>query len=252
MGLIVRVPPAAEHFPNPPITEALLDIRATLAKTTDLDRLGTVQEAIGEDYPSRRERTAFEGSIRIEGGGVGLEGSSRPDGHVFVSRDGRQLVQARLDGFTFNRLRPYLTWEAFRDEARRQWDGYRVIAKPERLTRLAVRYINCLPLPLTLKDFKEYVLITPEIAPGLPQGLAAFFMRLVIPFEAYDCTAIVTETIQAPKDESLPYIFDIDAFVEVDLDPDSSELWPRFERLHEAKNVVFFNTITPKAMELFK
>ena len=41
------------------------------------------------------------------------------DGYVFTSADGKQVVQYRLDGFTFSRLRPYTRWEEVFAEAQK-------------------------------------------------------------------------------------------------------------------------------------
>jgi uncharacterized protein (TIGR04255 family) len=171
---------------------------------------------------------------------------------LFVSRDGRQIVQARLDGFTFNRLRPYQSWARFREEARAHWERYRSLARPETITRVALRYINRIEVPVSARDFKEYLLTTPEIAPGLSQGLAGFFMRIVIPLDSFGCTAIVTETMEEPKSGRLPLILDIDVFVEEALAPDAEEVWQVLETLRAAKNEVFFKSITPRTRELFR
>jgi uncharacterized protein (TIGR04255 family) len=77
-----------------------------------------------------------------------------------------------LDGFAMSRLAPYENWNAVRDEARRLWDIYRSIAKPSKLIRLAVRYINRIDMPLPLGDFKDYLRTVPDVSPDLPQGLA--------------------------------------------------------------------------------
>lgn len=176
-----------------------------------------------------------------------------PDGYLFTSVDGRQVVQARLDGFTFSRLKPYDKWEALRDEARELWQHYVQIASPETVTRVALRYINRIEIPLPMRDFKDYILTTPEIAPALPQGLDSFFMRLVIPDSKTQAVGIVTETVE-PVDESgkrLPLIFDIDVFRTAAFNVQDNAMWETFENLHDLKNEIFFKSITSKAKELF-
>jgi uncharacterized protein (TIGR04255 family) len=173
---------------------------------------------------------------------------------LFASTDGRQVVQARLDGFTFSRLKPYDKWESLRDEARELWLQYVRFASPEAITRIALRYINRIEIPLPIRDFKEYILTTPEIAPDLPQGLDSFFMRLVIPDPKGQAVVIVTETVE-PVDEAnkrLPLIFDIDVFRAVAFNVRDNVMWETFESLHDLKNEIFFKSITPKAKELFR
>lgn len=245
------------HFPSAPITEALLDIRVTLPPQANLAKLGTFHDAIKQRYPVKQERVSWRGHFEVKVTPVAQVSQSAaggPDGYSFTSVDGRQVVQARLDGFTFSRLKPYDKWEALRDEARELWQHYIEIASPEVVTRVALRYINRIEIPLPIKDFKEYILTTPEIAPDLPQGLDSFFMRMVIPDPKAQAVAIITETVE-PIDESnkrLPLIFDIDVFRAVAFNVQDNLMWETFESLHDLKNEIFFKSITPKAKELFR
>ena len=242
------------RFANAPITEALLDIRARPPSGVDLARLATFQDAVKDLYPARRERFSWQGGFQVKPGETPevFPPSGGPDGYLFTSKDGKQIVQARLDGFTFNRLKPYDKWESFRDEAKKQWERYQEIAVPEVVSRVALRYINRIEVPLPMKDFREYILTTPEIAPKLPQGLAGFFMRLVIPDERSRAVAIITLTMEDPQEQVLPLIFDIDVFREAPFDVHGEEMWEALGQLRDYKNEIFFNSVTDKTRELFK
>ncbi len=242
------------RFSNAPITEALLDIRAKLPPGVDLTRLANFQDAVKELYPARRERFSWQGGFQVKPGEPPeiFHPSGGPDGYLFTSKDGKQIVQARLDGFTFNRLKPYDGWESFRDEAKQHWERYRKIATPEMVSRVALRYINRMEIPLPMKDFRDYVLTTPEIAPKVPQGLAGFFMRLVIPDEKSRSIAIITQTMEDPGERVLPLIFDIDVFQEAAFEAEGEEMWKVFEHLRGYKNEIFFNSITERTKDLFK
>lgn len=244
------------HFPNAPITEALIDIRVKLPSQTDVAKLAAFHDSIKQRYPAKQERVSWRGHIEVKASPVAHASQSAaggPDGYLFTSADGRQVVQARLNGFTFSRLKPYDKWETLRDEAHELWEQYIRTASPEVVTRVALRYINRIEIPLPMRDFKDYILTTPEIAPELPQGLDSFFMRLVIPDPKAQAAAIVTETVE-PIDESsnrLPLIFDIDVFRTAAFNVQDSVMWETFEILHDLKNDIFFKSITPKAKELF-
>ncbi len=240
------------HFPKAPIKEAILDIRAKLPSSVDLDRLSTFQDTIRDHYPKKLERIRWQARIGLKEDEMDSAAKREIDGYMFISTDGKDLVQARLDGLTLNRLRPYDKWQTFRDEARKLWERYLAIAEPEAVTRVALRYINRLELPLSMRDFKDYILTTPEIAPSLPQGLKTFFMRLEIPDDRYKAIALVTETMEPPEKKLLPFIFDIDVIREAQFDPMGREIWDTFESLRNFKNEIFFNSITDKAKELFQ
>jgi uncharacterized protein (TIGR04255 family) len=198
-------------------------------------------------------RKAWQGELRFTPA-QGLEvdpKSGETIGFLFASDDNRQVVQARLDGFAFSRLKPYVSWESLRDEARTLWERYRELANPEAITRVALRYINRIELPLPFSDFKDYILTFPDIAPGLPQGLSYFLTRLVMPRADIEATAIINETMEQPT-ERVPLIFDIDVFRIGAFDVGGDEYWRYFEQLRNFKNEIFFRSMTDKAKELFQ
>ena len=90
------------------------------------------------------------------------------------------------------------------------------------------------------------------LAPQLPQQIAGYFMRVMIPFEPYGVRAILTQTIEpVVQMDRLPIVFDIDVFQE---DPDASTtdaLWTKFEVLRDIKNSVFFESVTEKTLGLY-
>jgi len=88
----------------------------------------------------------------------------------------------RLDGFTFNLLKPdpraaWPGWYALREEAQRPWDKYVRATNTVESKRLAVRYINQIVIPEgEIELFTE----PPRIPEGLPQRLNHFFSRIQV------------------------------------------------------------------------
>ena len=153
---------------------------------------------------------------------------------------------------TSNKLKPYESWDAFSTEARKLWDIYFQITNPVRITRIALRYINRIEIPLPMNDFKEYVLTTPEIAPKLPQALNHFFMQLEIPNPELPAIALITQTMEKPtENQRLPLILDIDVFSKIGFINNDEKIWKEFEKLRKFKNDLFHNSITEKTKELF-
>ena len=177
-----------------------------------------------------------------------------PAGYLFRSADNKQAVQALRDGFSFSRFRPYQDWDTFSKEARDLWERYAALTKPNKVTRIGLRYINRLELPLPFSDFKEYLLTVPEIAPGLPQGLSSFFFRVVMPIDEAKAFATITETIAEGEGSkaAVPVILDIDVFRGGTFPIIAEKLWPAFDQLRELKNRLFFRSLTDKAKDLFR
>ncbi len=243
-------------YPHAPIIEALLDIRAQLPKEVDLAQLEKFHAPVEERFPEKKQRVSLEVRAGMQIAPMttepSLSTSGGPDGFFFRSPNERKIVQARLDGFTFNKLKPYESWDLFSSEAKSLWNIFCQIANPIKITRVALRYINKMFFPLPMKDFKEYLLTIPEVAPNLPQGLAHLFTRLAIPKPEIGALAIITETMEEPnQDEKLPFIFDIDVFKGVDYS-ELDKVWEDFEELRQFKNDIFCESLTDKTKEMFK
>lgn len=243
-----------EVFRNAPITEALIDIRVQLPQTVSLADLEKLHSVIQKDYPQKRTRTMWEGSFQLKGEGEPIKTDhSQVDGYLFLSSDARQVVQFRLDGFAFSRLRPYSKWEEVYAEAKRLWEIYRAETKPNLVQRVATRYINAIEIPSKRFDTKDYLTCPPTIPKELPQTLGHFFTRLVIPFPDNGVTAIVIQTPwEKPDPINSTVILDIDAFVEVSLESKDQKIGEILAILRKVKNDIFFSSLTDKAKDLFR
>ena len=243
-------------YPNPPIREALLDIRTIIPPGTDLQIFASYQEKVKDRFPVKEDRFIWGGGFQFKPGSAPeiVAPSGGPYGFSFRSSVGNKIVQARKDGFTFNKLRPYENWDVFQPEAKTLWEHFVDVVKPKSVSRLALRYINCIEIPLPIGSFKEYLLTVPEVAEGMPQGLAKFFMQLVVPKDISGAIANITETMEPINTERniLPFILDIDVYRNVNFDPADEKIWGMFDELRGYKNLIFKKSVTPKCEELFQ
>lgn len=241
---------ARKHYSLAPITEALIDIQVQLPEEVKLDVLAQVYSSIKTEYPHREEMLVFQGQM-IAGASVGATASQSQIGYRVFSDDQKQILQVRLDGFTFSRLAPYDCWETFRDEAKRLWSIYQSLANPAFITRLAVRYINRLDIPLPVSDLNNYLRTFPEVSSDLPQGLSGYFMQLQIPQETLATMLVLNQAlVPPPTPDFISILLDLDLFLEQDIPKEGIELWEILEQMHEQKNKAFEACITERTREL--
>jgi uncharacterized protein (TIGR04255 family) len=246
-----------DSFPtlrNAPITEAVIDIKAELPPSIGLEALSKFADG-DPRFPQRIERRSLEPQIIQQQGAAPkvIPPSNEPDGYVFSSSTDFLVAQARLNGFTLSRIKPYHDGDTFLAQARDLWERYCGIAHPTRVKRLAIRNVNRIEM-LPDSDLERYVLTCPGIARSLPQRMLNFFLRLVLPDES-GAIALVTQAIAptSPDDVSVvPLIFDIDVFLEVDLAPDSPQIWDTISTLRKLKNRIFFKSLTTESLEAFR
>ena len=238
---------------NAPIKEAIIDFRVMLPEQITVEVLGRELSKLESDYPKKSQ--LIQGSVDIqmnEGQPIQTNHEQRIEGLRFASVDDAQVVQFRLNGFTFSRLEPYKSWNQMKQEAKKLWAIYAANARPEKIVRIATRYINVMPIPLPFDTWKDVLTAPPQIPDGLPQGVCSFLTRIVSKNVDIDATAIVTQVFDTIDNNHTHIILDIDVFVNQEFLPNNSECWDCLEDLRGFKNKIFFESITEKTAELFE
>jgi uncharacterized protein (TIGR04255 family) len=239
----------SRHYARSPIIEAIIDFQVELPQGVELSDLERCQDT---GYPSKKALNVTRDRVEYERDGSTVT-TSQQRGFLFTSVDQKQLFQAHFDGFTVHRLVPYQGWEHFRDEARRLWDIYRQRARPRKVERVAVRYINRFDLPLPVVELKDYLRTSPEVSPDLPQGLEGFFFQLTIPQRDIKSTLLLRETAVPPAAPGLAsVVLDIDLFRSADIPTDDAAMWAFLETLRVRKNEIFEACITDRTREVIR
>jgi uncharacterized protein (TIGR04255 family) len=117
-----------------------------------------------------------------------------------------------------------------------------------KVTRIASRYINRIVIAPG-DSFDKTFLTTFMIGPDLPQLVAGFLLRMVIPFDDEGAAAIVTQSLDG---SGTGCVLDLDTFSERIEGIPREEIWARLDQLREVKNRLFFGSLTPEALEKFK
>ena len=242
------------HLRNAPITEAIIDLRIVASAQFTAETFLPLKEQLAAAYPHAIERRGIEARFEFSASHVGVHQTSDLglQGIFFKSTDERLIAQFRTDGFTLNRLEPYTSWTELFPEAMRLWKLYVEVTQPERVTRLALRYINHLRIPAPGAPLQQYIVSPPVVPAGLPQLLSTFLTQVVIHEPSSGIAAKIRQALEKGLQlEAATIILDIDAFKPVDLTPDSAEIEDTFQRLHDFKNDVFFASVTDLILEQY-
>lgn len=235
---------------KPPIVEGLIDIKVERSAAATFEALKAACDELAAEFPSRHDlrRFGIEFEFSLDAGASSKAMDDGPDGIRMHSVDGKWVVQFRLDGFTLSRLPPYGTWGELKDKATELWAKYSETVKPTKVVRIASRFVNRVPLPIG-EAFEKTFLTNFVIGPSLPQSVAGYLLRVVIPFEEHGAIAIVTQSLEG---NSTDCIFDLDTFSVHPEGVDDTEIWSRLDRLRDVKNRLFFGSFTDAALERFK
>ena len=201
------------HLRNAPITESIIDFRVKARTGFRPEDFSNLKTKLANQFPMVQEHRLKQASFGL------IRGEAQPpvlkdlgiQGYFFKTSDEKTIAQFRIDGFTFNRLRPYTSWEEIFPQAMELWRLYANLCKPEVIMRLAVRYIN----QITMKggtDLETYLRTAPIIPKELPQYVRGFLTRITIYDPDKNIAANVIQALQDRKPGSeLAVILDIDA-----------------------------------------
>lgn len=243
---------AQRHLDNAPIREAIIEIR--VRSGVDAAALEECAKSFAKDYPKRFALHQGAFGFVFNEDGIATKSADRSLlGYRMDSGDGHHVAQFRIDGFAFSRLPRYETFEQMREEAHRLWAAYSNCLKPEAVTRLAVRYINVMELPVGGLPLTEFLSAPPTLPRALPQAFGSFLERVVFQDPKTGASVILTQAFEGVAgDGRYPVTLDIDAFRDRDFDPGDPGIWEYLEELRQLKNNVFFESITERTVDIYK
>lgn len=241
---------------NAPIIEAVLDINCDLDPSTDLEALQEVaKERFQPSYPKARRQMTQRHEFRAEG-------EKPPQVSVrkgvsalqFLVEDERQIIQIRPEGYSFNRLAPYSSLDEYLPEVERTWGIFRQLVNPLQIRRVALRFINRIPLPADQGrvELADYLKISPELPDDELEFIGFLDQHSAVDPKTGNQVNI-TLVMQPLEGDRLPLIFDIDASRVVSGSPeDWTLIRTTLDSLRVLKNRVFERTLTEKCLNLFR
>jgi uncharacterized protein (TIGR04255 family) len=244
-------------LPTAPIVEALVDIDCDLPPNVDVEALDAAGKAAYGDHYPREQRRMFNThqAVMVPGQPPQFTSSEGWQAHQYLFDDGKQLVQVRPDGFSFNRLAPYSCLDDYLPEIERTWQLFVGLAHPLVCRAVRMRYINRIELPLVegRADFEKFLTSPPHLADEQRLQLTGFFEQQTLVEGATGHQAIVVRTSQLPVADHLPMIFDITVMAPGDVDPgDWLAISGRIAQLRSLKNLIFRNALTERCLQLFQ
>jgi uncharacterized protein (TIGR04255 family) len=238
---------------RPPIREAIIEINS---EPREFSRITDFRDQIAERFP---RCTPFRlSSVAYSIPDDSDESGSRQIGWRCESEDGSEVLLLRTDGFAIARLAEYPGWDGFLARFSALWDPYQACVQPTEVSRVSLRYVNDVRLPMRgAADFSGFLTTLPRVPTGLPATCSDFLMQMTIPSGTDGVSVSVTQASDASgrTDSEMPVVIDIDVFSErlQSGEPRLSErLAGSLTEMREIKNRVFFGLITDRLAETYQ
>jgi uncharacterized protein (TIGR04255 family) len=250
------------RYENPPIVEAVIDLRVKLPDGTPTKDLAGIFTRLTEPYGPTEH--LYEDLTTVEfrpGPAPPVAQVQRTHvGFRAIRADRKRVLTARSNAFSYSALAPYDGWDVFRSEAQQLWELYRDTYRPEHVTRVATRYINRIDIPLSetptrgLLELEDYFKTYPEISSELEEHtMGGFVIQVQVPQPSMASMLVINQAVVPPaQPDVFSVVLDLDLYREVQWDPqDDNRIWGFFQILRERKNKAFEASLTKRTKELF-
>ena len=171
------MPPMHEPLADPPLVEALCEIRFAEDSEWDWTLPGLFYERVRGDFPDREEVTDV--SVQVTGPPGKRPGFAMRSDRArlqFRRADGSAMLQIGPRLLTVNQLAPYPTWPVFRKLILDTVDQYLDAGGKLTLARIGLRYINEIPLD-DAGAIAKALRVVPTRTGALDRELASFYQR---------------------------------------------------------------------------
>lgn len=236
------------HLRNAPITEALIHFQVNQGSADFETASAQLVAKLAPDYYRKGNVEQRTVSVQMAPGKPEspVVQMTKDVGIRLHSQSEKYVVQVLRQGLTVSRLEPYEDWEHLRDEMHRIWELYRSEFQPPAISRIVVRYVNTILLPVGPQTRFENVFIRPPLEPeGMSDLLSSFLNRIVVEDPPSQASIVVTHASQpVTPQQILPVILDIEAVRQAEFSPVDQATWDYLERLHALKNDAFFGSLT--------
>lgn len=235
-------------YAHPPITEAVIEVRFRAPVSRSL--VDKVARKFRNTYPRQEQLLQLELKVSST-----PEAVAQPDGYKLTSEDGADLVLVKPGSISTSRLAPYLGWDAFIARAKENWDVWKRVVDWREVSRVGVRFLNRIDIPMSLSPEKLEVDDYFSISVQLPEKSMMFdHYALQISLPQDDGVRIVVNAatvVPSPLVDHYSFLLDLDFSKDSELPLREDVLWEFIDSLRRRKNEMFERFITDNTRALF-
>lgn len=232
------------RYANPPIAEAVCEIRFTPDQKWDFTIAGLLYEKVKSEFPSK--------------GKAALGAGDRPMAElaVFSTEDTKTSIRvgSQLPILSIMKQKPYSTWNEFKPQIEGAYKELRAIEgfEVKGITRIGLLYVNLIEIPQKSVKLGDYFEYAPYLGEKLPKEQRSFLLGSEFNFsEGRDVCRVQLASMVPSKPENFSVRLDLDYYVAQPqaISPDEVIVW--VESAHAKLEELFEGCITDKTRELF-
>jgi len=242
-----------KQYRNPPIKEAIF----TFHFNDNIDK-GTLLDFRNSSFVSRKfklNESIYSISISNPKKPQDKEPmvtSHNEEGFILRrNEESNNLVRILSTHLSYHKFNKYAGWEEMCADLKIIWSEFCEGVNNPSLSKISVRYINQLSLPLD-EDLADYV----KLSPSVPEGINYnnnFFLQINVASKDEELKGVITETMLPNNkiERRNMFLIDINVSNVRFFECKDKSIWIELNKLREFKNDLFFGCITEKTTEIF-
>jgi uncharacterized protein (TIGR04255 family) len=246
---------AEQPYKQPPITEAVIELR--FAAPMETGEIEKVSAALKSLYPLQQPIRGVGVHLNVPSGREGAATAQPIETHGYrlSTEDQTQIVLVFPTQFIFSQLAPYSGWDVFFGRFCRDWALWKRTLSYRKITRIGVRYINRIDIPLATTSIikqEDYLNIYPHL-PATLDPVMSYSVVAQRPVPDIGCILTLnSSSAPSPLLGHGAFIIDQDIAKEGDPPQNDEGIYALLNQIRVKKNEIFEACITPRARELFK
>lgn len=233
-----------KRYKNPPITEAVCEIKLTPDSKVDFTVPGLLYEKLKGEFPLK------------ETGSIEIGGRTLTELAVFLTEDKTTSVRvgSKLPVLSVIRQKPYPSWKEFKPHIEKAYNELKALEGVEikGIHRIGLLYVNLIEIPsksVNLGDYFEYGL---NLGGRLPKEIRSFLAGSDFSFfEGRDVCRVQLASAVPSNPEHFSVRLDLDYYLAKPQAVSPEEVLKWVENAHQKVEELFEACITDKTRELF-
>jgi uncharacterized protein (TIGR04255 family) len=244
------------QYANPPIEEAVCELRFEPGLEVDFSAPGRFYEMIRETYPGKprhQQILSAEFQVGAEQTNPRMSMQQGVSKVLFPTEDGLRLIGLGQNLLSIHDLRPYSGWDKFRNRIEAGLKVFQQVDHPTGIRHIALRYINKIDLCKKKVKLGDYFLVGPQLPDSVPLNISGFFSRLETVYHDSPVRLLLTVASAPPRSpEEVAFLLDIEVKQEwADQSLAISEAMSHIEELRKRERDAFEAFITDQTREVF-
>jgi uncharacterized protein (TIGR04255 family) len=244
-----------QPYKRPPITEAVIEIR--FVEPVDAADIDKASADFASLYPLLQ--TVRNVDFKLE---VPPELRNQPTAHITREQVGHRRSSADVSeilwlappAFAVSQLAPYPGWDDFFARFVRDWKVWKRVSSYRKISRVGVRYINRIDIPITdgLIEESEYLNVYPQLPDALG-SVTGYGVQAQLPIPEMGCNLIINSAaVPSPILGCGSFMLDFAINMEGTPPQNDENIYELLNRIRVKKNAVFEACVTDHARELFQ